>query len=345
MNLEKLIRYVITENCSDLHLSSGEKPMIRKLNDLIRLDEPELSNDDMQKILETMTTAEQRETLEKTLELDFSYAVKDMARFRVNAFYQAHGLGLALRRLSFKTSTLEDIKLTDPIFKKLCHFENGLVLITGATGSGKSTTLAALIDYINHSEALHEHILTIEDPIEYAFTNDQCLIQQREVGRDTKDFQSALRAALREDPDVIMVGEMRDLETIRLALTAAETGHLVFGTLHTSSAPHAIDRIIDVFPGVEKDMVRAMLSGSLRAVIAQRLLKTLKGDLHPAYEVLTCTGAVRNLIREDKIAQLYSAMQTGRQYGMITMEQHIEELLEAGVISPLDTEADSTTDQ
>ena len=208
------------------------------------------------------------------------------------------------------------------------------MLITGVTGSGKSTTLAALIDHINHGKNSHEHILTIEDPIEYQFQNANCLIQQREVGKDTKTFQAALRAALREDPDTIMIGEMRDLETIQLALTAAETGHLVFGTMHTNSAAHAIDRIIDVFPGNEKDMVRAMLAEALRAVVAQRLFKTPNETIYPAHEILICTDAIRNLIREHKIAQIYSAIQTGRQYGMITMEQHIADLLEAGIIQP-----------
>lgn len=227
---------------------------------------------------------------------------------------------------------MEEIHLDNPIFKTICHYPNGLVLVTGATGSGKSTTLAALINYINNLEDSREHILTIEDPIEYIFKSNTCLIQQREVGKDTQAFQNALRAALREDPDVIMIGEMRDLETIRLALTAAETGHLVFGTLHTSSASHTIDRIIDVFPGNEKDMIRAMLSQSLRAVIAQRLIKSPEGGMYPAHEIMICTDAIRNLIRKHKIPQMYSAMQTGRQYGMQTMEQHVEELLENNLI-------------
>lgn len=328
MSIIDLMKYVVEHKCSDLHLSSGEKPMVRKNGDIFRLDLPILTSDDIKKIIQEMTSEAQLAELEKNLELDFSYAMEDLSRFRINAFYQSRGLSASLRTLSCTIPTFEDIHLTDPIFKTVCNYPNGLVLITGATGSGKSTTLASMINHINNNENSHEHILTIEDPIEYIFKGNNCLIQQREVGKDTHAFQNALRAALREDPDIIMVGEMRDLETIRLALTAAETGHLVFGTLHTSSAAHAIDRIIDVFPGNEKDMIRAMLAESLRAVIAQRLLKTPKGGLIPAHEILICTGAIRNLIREHKIAQMYSAMQTGRQYGMRTMDQHITELLE-----------------
>ena len=328
MIISELLKYVVEQKCSDLHLSSGEKPIVRKNNDIWRLDLPVLTSDDIKKIIKEITTDAQFAELEKNLELDFSYAIEDLSRFRINAFYQSRGLSASLRTLSCIIPTLDEIHLTDPIFKTVCNYPNGLVLITGATGSGKSTTLASMINYINNNESSREHILTIEDPIEYVFKSNTCLIQQREVGKDTKAFQNALRAALREDPDIIMVGEMRDLETIRLALTAAETGHLVFGTLHTGSAAHAIDRIIDVFPGNEKDMIRAMLAESLRAVIAQRLLKTPEGGIIPAHEILVCTGAIRNLIREHKIAQMYSAMQTGRQYGMHTMDQHIAELLE-----------------
>lgn len=332
MNIFDLMRYADKQKCSDLHISAGEKPTVRKSGDLHRINHPVLSNDDVKKMLGDIATDAQLETLKKNLELDFSFALQNEARFRINAFYQARGLSASFRTLSFSIPTLEEIHLTDPIFKAMCHYQNGLVLLTGATGSGKSTTLAAFINYINNLEDSREHILTIEDPIEYIFQSNYCLIQQREVGRDTQQFQNALRAALREDPDIIMVGEMRDLETIRLALTAAETGHLVFATLHTSSATHAIDRIVDVFPGNEKDMIRSMLAESLRAVVAQRLLKTPDGNMRIATEVLTCTSAVRNLIRENKIAQMYSAMQTGKQYGMHTMEQHIEELLKSNKI-------------
>lgn len=332
MNIIDLMNYVVEQKCSDLHLSSGEKPIVRKSGDLYRLEHPVLTNNDVKEMLKSIMTEAQWATLEKTCELDFSYAIDDIARFRINAFYQSRGLSASLRTLSFSIPTLEEIHLNNPVFMDICHYPNGLVLVTGPTGSGKSTTLAALINQINNLEDSRAHILTIEDPIEYIFKSNYCLIQQRELGRDTQAFQNALRAALREDPDIIMIGEMRDLETIRLALTAAETGHLVFGTLHTSSASHTIDRIIDVFPGNEKDMIRAMLSESLRAVIAQRLLKTPQGGIYPAHEILICTGAIRNLIREHKIPQMYSAMQTGRQYGMQTMEQNISELLENNVI-------------
>lgn len=337
MNIFELLKYVVENRCSDLHLSAGEKPIVRKHGDLKRLEkEPVLSNDHVKKILSDIMTHEQKELLEKQAELDFSYALDDVARFRVNAFHQARGLSAAFRSLAFEVPTLEAMGLNSDVFKKICRYPNGLVLITGATGSGKSTTLAAFINYINSIENVGEHIITIEDPIEYIFKSDQCLIQQRELGRDTHNFYDALRAALREDPDIIMVGEMRDLDTIRLALTAAETGHLVFGTLHTRTAPSAIDRVIDVFPGNEKDMIREMLSQSLRAIIAQRLLKTPKDDIRPAYEILICTDAVRNLIREHKIAQLKSVIQTGRQHGMQTMEQHIEELLSGNKILPVE---------
>src|SRR3990167_1063697 len=334
MNLNEILIYAVQNKCSDLHLSSGEKPVIRKSGELRQLDLPNLISTDLEKILKEITSSEQFKVFKETHELDFSYAPETISRFRVNAFQQSRGISIAFRTLSLTIPTLAEINLTDPIFAKSCDYPNGLVLITGATGSGKSTTLAAMINEINNNPASREHILTIEDPIEYQFVSKYCLIQQREVGRDTLAFQNALRAALREDPDIIMVGEMRDLETIRLALTAAETGHLVFGTLHTSSAAHAIDRIIDVFPGNEKDMIRAMLAQSLRVVIAQRLFKTPQDTVQPAHEILVCTGAIRNLIREHKIPQMYSAMQTGRQYGMNTMEQHIEELLEKKLILP-----------
>ncbi|EKD71745.1 MAG: hypothetical protein ACD_46C00109G0001, partial [uncultured bacterium] len=256
MNIFELLKYTVDEGCSDLHLSSGEKPIVRKNGDLIRLEkEIVLTNDAVKEMLHKIMTSEHRELLEKQCEVDFSYAADNIARFRINVFRQAHGLSAALRSLAFQTPTLEAMGLNAKVFKKICEYPNGLVLITGATGSGKSTTLAAIINYINSIKNRGEHIITIEDPVEYIFKSDQCLIQQRELGRDTRYFHDALRAALREDPDIIMVGEMRDLETIRLALTAAETGHLVFATLHTRTASSAIDRMIDVFPGNEKDMI------------------------------------------------------------------------------------------
>lgn len=346
MTIVELMRYANENKCSDLHLSTGEPPIFRKNGDLFRLEHAPLSNEDIKEMLKSIMSTAQFEKLEKDYELDFSYALADITRFRINAFYQSRGLSASMRTLSYIIPTLEDIHLTNPIFKSICQYENGLVLVTGPTGSGKSTTLASLINYINQSPESREHILTIEDPIEYIFKSSSCLIQQREVGKDTRAFQNALRAALREDPDIILIGEMRDLETIRLALTAAETGHLVFGTLHTSSAAHAIDRIIDVFPGNEKDMIRAMLSESLRAVIAQRLMKTPDGGILPAHEILVCTHAVRNLIREHKLAQMYSAMQTGRQYGMQTMEQHMSDLLESKqIVRPDDMPAENTDEQ
>ncbi len=337
MNIFELLKYTVDEGCSDLHLSSGEVPVVRKNGDLIKIEnQPVLTNDIVKEMLHDIMTDAHRALLEKQSEVDFSYAVDDVARFRINAFHQARGLSAALRSLAFETPTLETMGLSGGVFKKICEYPNGLVLITGATGSGKSTTLAAIINYINSIENRGEHIITIEDPVEYIFKSDQCLIQQRELGRDTRYFHDALRAALREDPDIIMIGEMRDLDTIRLALTAAETGHLVFGTLHTRSAPSAIDRIIDVFPGNEKDMIREILAQSLRAIIAQRLLKTPDGTIRPVYEILICTDAVRNLIREHKIPQLISVMQTGRKFGMQTMQQHIEELLGENKILPVD---------
>lgn len=332
MQLIDFLLYVVKEKCSDLHLSAGDKPIVRKNGDLYRLEHPILTNEDMEKMLKSIMTQEQWDAFQTNRELDFSCSTAEIARFRVNAFHQSHGYSASLRTLSFIIPTFSQIHLDNPIFKTICNYPNGLVLVTGATGSGKSTTLASMIDHINHLPDSRAHILTIEDPIEYIFKSDVCLIQQREVGRDTHTFNNALRSALREDPDIILIGEMRDLETIRLALTAAETGHLVFGTLHTSSASHTIDRIIDVFPGNEKDMIRAMLSESLRVVIAQQLLKTPDGGVHPAHEILVCTNAIRNLIRENKVPQMYSAMQTGRQYGMQTMDQHIADLIERNAI-------------
>jgi len=345
MNIFELLKYVVDQSCSDLHLSTGEKPIVRKLGDLIRLEkEPVLTNESIRKMLSNVMTNEQYVSLEKQADLDFSYTIEGGTRFRVNAFHQARGLSAAFRSLAFEAPSLEVMGLNKQIFTKICEYPNGLVLITGATGSGKSTTLAALINHINNVPGRGEHIITIEDPIEYIFKSNQCLIQQRELGRDTHYFHEALRAALREDPDIIMIGEMRDLDTIRLALTAAETGHLVFGTLHTRSASNAIDRIVDVFPGGEKEMIREILSQSLRAVIAQRLLKTPNEKLQPAFEILICTDAVRNLIREHKIAQLISIMQTGRQHGMQTMEQHIEELLIKNKILPVKSGSENEDD-
>jgi twitching motility protein PilT len=272
----------------------------------------------------------QRRDFEANLEVDFSYAVPGLARFRVNCFHHDRGVGGAFRTIPMAVWTLEDIG-APPSFKDIINVPRGLVIVTGPTGSGKSTTLAAMVDHLNQTVA--GHILTIEDPIEFVHTPRKCLINQREVHRDTHGFNQALRAALREDPDIILVGEMRDIETIRLALTAAETGHLVFATLHTSSAAKTIDRIIDVFPGGEKAMVRSMLSESLRAVVAQTLMKRLSGGRVAAHEIMIATPAIRNLIREDKVAQMYSAIQTGQNMGMHTLDQYLEGLVGRGIIS------------
>jgi twitching motility protein PilT len=278
----------------------------------------------------------QRKDYEEFLETDFSFEIPELARFRVNAFNQNRGAGAVFRTIPSDILSLEDLG-TPAIFKKIADNARGLVLVTGPTGSGKSTTLAAMIDYINNKS--YAHILTIEDPIEFVHESKKCLINQREVHRDTHGFNEALRSALREDPDIILVGELRDLETIRLALTAAETGHLVFGTLHTSSAAKTIDRIIDVFPAAEKTMVRSMLSESLRSVIAQTLMKKIGGGRIAGWEIMIGTPAIRNLIREDKVAQMYSSIQTGTAHGMITMDQYLQDLVSRGVVTLQDARA------
>jgi len=272
----------------------------------------------------------QRKDYEEFLETDFSFEVAGVARFRVNAFNQNRGSGAVFRTIPSKVLTMEDLGMGQ-VFKDICAVPRGLVLVTGPTGSGKSTTLAAMVDHINDHR--YEHILTIEDPIEFVHESKKCLVNQREVHRDTLGFNEALRSALREDPDIILVGELRDLETIRLALTAAETGHLVFGTLHTTSAAKTIDRVVDVFPAQEKSMVRAMLSESLQAVISQNLMKKMGGGRIAAHEIMIGTSAIRNLIREDKIAQMYSSIQTGGSLGMQTLDQCLERLLQKGLIS------------
>ena len=277
----------------------------------------------------SIMTDTQVKNFEEHWEADFSTEVKGIARFRVNVFNQNRGLAVVFRTIPSRVLSLEDLKAPEK-FVDIIDVPRGLVLVTGPTGSGKSTTLAAMLNHINENR--HEHIRTIEDPIEFVHESKKCLVNQREVHRDTQSFSNALRAALREDPDIILVGELRDLETIRLALTAAETGHLVFGTLHTSSAAKTIDRIIDVFPGEEKQLVRSMLSESLRAVIAQTLLKKIAGGRIAAHEILVATSAVKNLIREDKIAQIYSSIQTGAQYGMQTLDQCLQKLVSQGLI-------------
>ena len=333
MDIAELLAYSVKNKASDLHLSSELPPMIRVDGDLRRLNVPALDNRQLTELLYSTMSDHQRRDFEANLEVDFSYAVPGLARFRVNCFHNDRGVGGAFRTIPMAVWTLEDLG-APPSFKEIINVPRGLVLVTGPTGSGKSTTLAAMIDHLNDHVA--GHILTIEDPIEFVHTSRKCLINQREVHRDTHGFNQALRSALREDPDIILVGEMRDIETIRLALTASETGHLVFATLHTSSAAKTIDRIIDVFPAGEKAMVRSMLSESLRAVIAQTLMKRLVGGRIAAHEIMIATPAIRNLIREDKVAQMYSAIQTGQNVGMHTLDQYLETLVARGIISRLE---------
>ena len=330
MDITELLDFSVKHNASDLHLSSGVSPMVRIDGDVRKLSVPALTHQEVHRLVFEIMNDAQRNEFEEKLEVDFSFELHNVGRFRVNAFNQSRGCAAVFRAISGTIPTLESLDAPD-IFKKIANAEKGLVLVTGPTGSGKSTTLAAIVDYINRNH--NKHILTIEDPIEFIHPNIKCLINQREVHRDTRSFANALRSALREDPDVILLGEMRDKETISLALTAAETGHLVLGTLHTSSAAKTIDRIIDVFPGSDKDMVRSMLSESLRSVITQKLLKRNGGGRVACHEIMMGTPAIRNLVREDKIAQMYSIIQTGAVYGMQTMEQHARQLLSQGIVS------------
>ena len=333
MDITELLAFSVKNKASDLHLSAGLPPMIRVDGDIRRINVPPLEHKVVHTLVYDIMNDKQRKDFEEYYETDFSFELPEIARFRVNAFNHNRGAGAVFRTIPSKILTLEELGCP-PVFKDISDQPRGIVLVTGPTGSGKSTTLAAMIDYKNESE--HGHILTIEDPIEFVHESKKCLVNQREVHRDTLGFSEALRSALREDPDIILVGEMRDLETIRLALTAAETGHLVFGTLHTSSAAKTIDRIIDVFPAAEKSMVRSMLSESLRAVIAQTLLKRIGGGRIAAHEIMIGTPAIRNLIREDKVAQMYSSIQTGQQYGMQTLDQCLQDMLQRGVISKQD---------
>jgi twitching motility protein PilT len=332
MDIAQLLAQSVSHQASDLHLSAGLPPMIRVHGELQRLPVEPLQPQQVLAMLSAIMSAPQRAHFEQTLECDFSFEIKGLARFRVNAFQQHRGPGVVLRTIPSQILTLEQLG-APALLADLALRPRGLVLVTGPTGSGKSTTLAAMVDHRNTHTA--GHILTVEDPVEFVHRPKQCLVNQREVGPHTKSFANALRAALREDPDAILVGEMRDLETIRLALTAAETGHLVFGTLHTSSAAKTIDRVIDVFPAEEKEMVRAMLSESLLAVVSQTLCKTLDGSGRvAAHEIMLGTSAIRNLIREGKVAQMYSAMQMGATLGMHTLDQHLSELVKQRRISP-----------
>jgi len=330
MDIAQLLAFGVKQNASDLHLSAGLPPMIRVDGDIRRINVPEMDHKQVHDMVYDIMSDKQRKDYEEYWETDFSFEIPGLARFRVNAFNHNRGSGAVFRTIPSKILSLEDLD-APKIFKDISEFPRGIVLVTGPTGSGKSTTLAAMVDYKNDTE--YGHILTVEDPIEFVHESKKCLVNQREVHRDTLGFNEALRSALREDPDTILVGEMRDLETIRLALSAAETGHLVFGTLHTSSAAKTIDRIVDVFPGGEKSMVRSMLSESLKAVIAQTLLKKTGGGRIAAHEIMIGTPAIRNLIREDKVAQMYSAIQTGQSIGMKTLDQDLKALLAKGVIS------------
>jgi twitching motility protein PilT len=330
MNIDDLLAFGVKHGASDLHLSAGLPPMIRVDGDVRRINLPAMEHKQVHSLIYDIMNDKQRKDFEEYLECDFSFEIPGLARFRVNAFNQNRGAGAVFRTIPTKILTLEELGCPQ-IFKDMVDVPRGLILVTGPTGSGKSTTLAGMIDYKNENE--NGHILTIEDPIEFVHESKKCLINQREVHRDTLGFGEALRSALREDPDIVLVGEMRDLETIRLALTAAETGHLVLGTLHTSSAPKTIDRIIDVFPGGEKPLVRSMLSESLRAVVSQTLMKKNGGGRTAAWEIMIGTPAIRNLIREDKVAQMYSSIQTGGSHGMQTLDQHLKELVERGMVS------------
>ncbi|MBN2885255.1 MAG: type IV pilus twitching motility protein PilT [Chromatiaceae bacterium] len=333
MDIAELLAFSVKNNASDLHLSSGLPPMIRVDGEMRRINVPPLEHRAVHALVYDIMNDKQRKDYEEFLETDFSFEIPGVARFRVNAFNQKRGAGAVFRTIPTKVLSLEDLNAPS-VFKDIINVPRGMVLVTGPTGSGKSTTLAAMVDYLNEHE--YAHILTIEDPIEFVHASKKCLINQREVHRDTLGFSEALRSALRQDPDIILVGEMRDLETIRLALTAAETGHLVFGTLHTTSAAKTIDRIIDVFPAAEKEMVRSMLSESLRAVVSQTLLKKTGGGRVAAHEIMVGTPAIRNLIREGKVAQMYSAIQTGQAHGMQTLDQCLKDMVHKGVISRKD---------
>ncbi len=324
VQIHEMLTFAVEHAASDIHLSAGEVPAVRIDGEIKRLDLEPLTPDDAKRMAYSVMNSKQKTIFEKVLEIDFSIGLKGLARFRVNVFTQARGIGMVLRQIPTKVLTLEQIN-APKVFRKISSFRKGLILVTGPTGSGKSTTLAAMIDHINKER--HEHILTVEDPIEFVHSPQKCVINQREIGAHTLSFNNALRSALREDPDVILVGELRDLETISLALTAAETGHLVFATLHTNSAPETIDRVIDAYPHEQQSQVRTMLSTALMAVITQQLLRKSNGRGRvAAHEIMMVNSAIRNLIRENKLFQIESSMQAGKGEGMQTMEMALRTL-------------------
>jgi twitching motility protein PilT len=330
MDITQLLQFAYQQDASDLHISAGEPPMVRVHGDMKKIKAPALTFEQTHAMIYDILNDAQRKIFEEHSDIDFSMQLGEIARFRVNVFRQNRGMGAVFRKIPTKILTLEELSMP-PILASISRAEKGLVLVTGPTGSGKSTTLAGMINLIN--EELEGHILTIEDPIEFVHPSKKCLVNQREVGPHTKSFSNALRAALREDPDIVLVGEMRDLETIQLALTAAETGHLVFGTLHTSSAPKTVDRVIDVFPPSQQAQVRAMFAESIQAIITQTLCRKAGGGRVAALEILLGTTAVRNLIREGKIHQIPSVMQTSHGAGMQTLEMHLRDLVDAGLIT------------
>ena len=330
MDITQLLAFGVEQGASDCHLSAGEPPMLRVHGDLKKLDGEVLSPDQVHALIFDIMNDSQRKTFQETLECDFSFALGETARFRVNVFMQRKGEAAVFRTIPTKVLTLEELGMP-PILKQLCEKEKVLILVTGPTGSGMSTTLAGMIDYLN--ESFEGHILTVEDPIEFVHKSKKCLVNQRELGPNTQSFANALRSALREDPDIILVGEMRDLDTIQLALTAAETGHIVFGTLHTSSAPKTVDRVIDVFPPSQQSQIRSQFAESIEAVITQTLCKKKGGGRVPALEIMTGSTAVRNLIREGKIHQIPGTMQVSQKDGMQTMDMALTSLVNRGLIT------------